>query len=159
MKKQQTHIDGLYVIEYNSIKDNRGEFMEFWNNQKLLKENLNITFSQDNISKSKKNVLRGLHFQNQPYGQLKYVSVLKGRVLDIAVDIRKESKTYGKHFAIELSDQNNFGLLIPSGFAHGFVTLEAENIFIYKCTGAYNPKQEHTIPYKRAAPSAAGETR
>jgi len=145
MKKTTTHIEGLYVIENKVQKDIRGQFMEFWNDNKFQKENLNINFSQDNISTSKKNVLRGLHFQYQPYGQIKYVSVLKGAVLDVAVDLRQDSKTYGQHFQIKLSEENNYGLLIPSGFAHGFLALEKENIFAYKCKGKYYQKYEETI--------------
>ena len=147
MKKKPTNIEDLYLIEHQSFTDVRGEFMEFWNNDTFKKENLKIDFSQDNISKSKKHVLRGLHFQNKPYGQTKYVSVIKGKVLDIAVDIRKKSKTFGKHFSIELSEKNKYGLWIPPGFAHGFLALEEENIFAYKCAGQYTPQQEYTIKW------------
>ena len=150
MKKTSTHIDGLYVIKNTCFKDVRGQFMELWNNDNFQKENLKSEFSQDNISISKKHVLRGLHFQNEPYGQTKYVSVIKGKVLDVAVDIRKDSKTFGEHLAIELSNKNKYSLWIPAGFAHGFLALEEENIFIYKCSGNYSPQQEHTIKWNDA---------
>ena len=145
MKKKSTYIDGLFVIENKPLIDSRGKFMELWNEEKFKIENLKIDFFQDNISCSKKHIVRGLHFQNKPYGQTKYVQVIKGKVLDVAVDIRKNSKTYGKHFSIELSDKNHNSLWIPMGFAHGFLTLEEENIFIYKCAGKYNPIEEFTI--------------
>ena len=147
MKKTSTHIDGLYVIENTCFKDLRGEFVEFWNHEKFKKEHLKINFFQDNISKSKKHVLRGLHFQNKPHGQTKYVSVIKGKVLDVVVDIRKESTTFGKHFEIELSEKTHYALWIPSGFAHGFLALAEESIFTYKCSGAYSTKHEHVIKW------------
>ena len=147
MKKKTTYIDGLYVIHNMPSIDERGSFMELWNEGDFQKENLKIDFFQDNLSISKKHVLRGLHFQNKPHGQLKYVQVVKGKVLDVAVDIRQNSKTYGKHFAIELSEKNHKSLWIPTGFAHGFLALEEENIFLYKCSGEYNPQKEYTIKW------------
>ena len=147
MKKKSTYIDGLYVIQNMPSIDKRGSFMEIWNESDFQKENLKIDFSQDNLSISKKHILRGLHFQNKPHGQIKYVQVIKGKVLDVAVDIRKNSKTYGKHFAIELSEKNHKSLWIPTGFAHGFLALEQENIFLYKCSGEYNPQEEYTIKW------------
>ena len=145
MKKTKTSIDGLFIIENTSFLDQRGEFMELWNQDEFESENLNTNATQDNISISKKNVIRGLHFQNQPYGQIKYVRVIQGSILDVAVDIRKTSDTFGQHFAIELSKTNNYGLWIPSGFAHGFLSLEENTIVAYKCYGKYQPKHEHTI--------------
>ena len=147
MKKTSTYIDGLYVIKNTPFLDNRGKFFELWNAANFQKENLKMDFFQDNLSISKKYVLRGLHFQKNPHGQIKYVQVIKGKVLDVAVDIRKKSKTYGKHFAIELSEKNHNALWIPEGFAHGFLALEEENIFLYKCSGKYNPKAECTIKW------------
>ena len=147
MKKIKTHIDGLFVIKNKYLTDIRGGFLESWNNIDFKKENLIANFSQDNISISKKNVIRGLHFQSKPYGQIKYVRVLKGKVLDVVVDIRENSKTFGEYFKIELSEKNHHGLWIPAGFAHGFLSLEEESVFAYKCAGNYNPKYEHTIKW------------
>jgi dTDP-4-dehydrorhamnose 3,5-epimerase len=100
---------------------------------------------QDNQSLSQKGVLRGLHFQNPPFAQGKLVRVIKGSVLDVAVDIRKDSPTYGEHFSVELSEENKTILWIPPGFAHGFVTLEDDTIFIYKCTAVYNKESEGSL--------------
>jgi dTDP-4-dehydrorhamnose 3,5-epimerase len=146
MKKIKTKIDGLFIIHNELFDDERGWFMESWNIEKCKKNNLNINFEQDNISVSKKNVLRGLHFQNQPYGQTKYVRVMQGKVLDVVVDLRKQSKTFGEHIAIELSNSQH-GLWIPTGMAHGFLSLQENTVFSYKCSGGYNPKHEHTIKW------------
>ena len=145
MKKKQTNIEGLFIIENIKHLDQRGSFMESWNKKGFTKEDLNADFSQDNISISKKNVIRGLHFQKEPHEQIKYIKVIRGRILDIAVDIRKKSKTFGQYFSIELSDSNNLGLWIPCGFAHGFLSLENNTIVSYKCTGEYKPNYETTI--------------
>ena len=147
MKKLSTHINDLFVINNIIFDDDRGSFMEMWDEKLFKKEKLIASFSKDNISISHKNTLRGLHFQNKPYGQLKYVRVLKGKALDVAVDLRKKSKTFGQHLAIELSENNHTGLWIPSGFAHGFLSLEDNTIFSYKCTGEYVPIQEKTIKW------------
>ena len=146
MKKIETKINGLFIIKNKFFNDDRGWFMENWNIEKCKQNNLNINFKQDNISMSKKNVLRGLHFQRQPHNQTKYVRVIQGKVLDVVVDIRKKSKTFGQHLAIELSN-NQTGLWIPAGMAHGFLSLEENTIFSYKCSGEYNPKYEHTIKW------------
>ena len=146
MKKIQTKIDGLFVIKNDFFNDKRGSFMESWNIQTCKHNNLNTEFTQDNISISKQNVIRGLHFQNQPYGQIKYVRVIKGKALDVVVDIRRKSKTFGEYFSIELSSQND-GLWIPAGMAHGFLSLEENTIFSYKCSGQYKPKHSHTIKW------------
>ena len=106
---------------------------------------LDLDFVQDNQSLSQKGVLRGLHFQNPPFAQGKLVRVIKGSVLDVAVDIRKDSPTYGEHFAIELSEENKTIFWIPPGFAHGFVTLEDDAIFTYKCTEVYNKESEGAL--------------
>ncbi|MDA1009546.1 MAG: dTDP-4-dehydrorhamnose 3,5-epimerase, partial [Bacteroidetes bacterium] len=106
---------------------------------------LDLDFVQDNQSLSQKGVLRGLHFQNPPFAQGKLVRVIKGSVIDVSVDIRKDSKTYGKHFSIELSEENKKVVWIPPGFAHGFYTLENDTIFTYKCTGVYNKDSEGAL--------------
>ena len=147
MKKIETHINGLFIIENIIFNDERGMFVESWNKNKFEKENLESFFLQDNMSISKKNVIRGLHFQNEPYSQTKLVSVVKGKVLDIVVDIRKKSKTFGEYLAIELSDSNHRMLWIPTGFAHGFLTLEENTIFTYKCSRLYQEKHEYTIKW------------
>ena len=145
MKKIKTNIEGLFVVKNTHHIDNRGSFSESWNQDQFNKTKLIANFSQDNVSISKKNVIRGLHFQRSPHEQIKYVRVIKGRILDVAVDIRKNSKTFSNYFSIELSDQNNLGLWIPVGFAHGFLSLEENTIVSYKCSGQYNPKYETTI--------------
>jgi dTDP-4-dehydrorhamnose 3,5-epimerase len=145
MKKKGTFIKGLFIIENTSFLDKRGEFMELWNQHEFELEKLQTNPTQDNISISKKNVIRGLHFQNKPHEQIKYVRVIQGSILDVAVDIRKTSDTFGQHLAIELSKSNNYGLWIPAGFAHGFLSLEENTIVVYKCYGKYQPKHEHTI--------------
>lgn len=141
-------IKGLFIIEPRLFEDSRGMFYETFN-EKIFNEKtgLNISFCQDNESISKKNVLRGLHFQNPPYAQGKLVRVVAGRVLDIAVDIRKSSPTYGQYELIELSDKNKLQFYIPPGFAHGFVALEDNSIFSYKCTNYYSPVSERTIQW------------
>ena len=146
MKKTKTNIDGLFVIKNDVFNDKRGSFMENWNASTCKKNNLDIQFNQDNISVSNKNVIRGLHFQNHPHEQTKYVRVIKGKVLDVVVDIRKHSKTFGEYFSIELSSYN-YGLWIPAGMAHGFLALENNTIFSYKCSGQYQPKHAHTIKW------------
>ena len=147
MEKIKTEINGLYVIQNKSHKDNRGLFQEMWNQIKMKDQKLIADFSQDNISTSKQNVLRGLHFQNYPHDQLKFIQVIKGKILDVAVDIRRKSSTFGKYFSIELSSINQKGLWIPKGFAHGFAALEENTIVLYKCSGAYNPSEEYTIKW------------
>ena len=139
-------IDGVFIIEPTVFKDSRGYFFESFNS-KYFKEktNIDINFVQDNQSCSQKNVLRGLHFQKPPHDQGKLVSVIKGSVLDVAVDIRKKSPTYGKHFKAILSDKNHHMMYLPSGMAHGFLTLENDTIFSYKCTNYYNKESEGCI--------------
>lgn len=145
MKKINTTIDGLFVIEPRVFEDNRGYFFESFNADKFIDLGINKVFVQDNQSLSQKGVLRGLHFQNPPYAQAKLVRVIKGAVLDIAVDIRKDSPTYGQTFSIELTEQNKKMLYIPEGFAHGFLTLEDDTIFSYKCSDNYHPEVEDAI--------------
>ena len=124
MKITNTNIEGLVVIEPKVFLDDRGYFFESWNSQSFKNLGINETFVQDNQSLSSKGVLRGLHFQNPPYAQSKLVRVIKGSVLDVAVDIRLNSPTYGHHFSVILSEQNFKSFFVPKGFAHGFITLE-----------------------------------
>lgn len=139
-------IEGLLIITPRVFEDDRGEFMESFNKQKFDEAvGREVNFVQDNQSISKKGVLRGLHFQTPPFAQGKLVRVVKGAVIDIAVDIRKDSPTYGDYVAVELTAENNEQFWIPEGFAHGFVALEDETTFLYKCTNYYAPQCEGTI--------------
>ncbi len=146
-----THIKGLVVIEPKIFEDSRGYFLETFN-LKAFKEKtkIEVNFVQDNQSCSQKNVLRGLHFQNIPFDQGKLVSVIKGSVLDVAVDIRENSPTYGQHFKAILSDKNHHMMYLPSGMAHGFLTLEENTIFSYKCTNYYNKESEGCLLWNDA---------
>jgi dTDP-4-dehydrorhamnose 3,5-epimerase len=148
MEAISTFIDGLFILKPRIFSDERGCFFESFN-QKVFNElsNTSTNFVQDNQSCSKKNVIRGLHFQAPPYAQGKLVSVIKGSVIDIALDIRKNSPTYGKHVSVELSSENKLMLWIPEGFAHGFVALEDDTIFSYKCTNYYSKESEGTIQW------------
>ena len=132
------------VIEYTpkKIGDSRGWFMESYNRQALEKLGVNVAFVQDNQSFSFKNVLRGLHFQKPPFAQAKLVRVLTGRALDVIVDIRKDSPTYGQHLMVELDAEKSNQLFIPAGFAHGFLNLEDNTTFFYKCSDYYNKESE-----------------
>ena len=141
----KTEIEGLIVIEPKVFKDDRGYFYESYNYDLFRINGVEDVFVQDNESLSQKNVLRGLHFQKPPYSQAKLIRVVQGKVLDVAVDLRKNSKTYGKHCAIELSSENKKMFYIPEGFAHGFLTLEDDTIFSYKCSGFYNPSSEDAL--------------
>jgi dTDP-4-dehydrorhamnose 3,5-epimerase len=141
----ETEFTGLYIIEPKIFEDERGHFYESYNQEQFIKKNININFVQDNQSLSHKNVLRGLHYQNEPYGQDKLVRVIRGSVIDVAVDIRPDSPTYGKHKKILLSGGNKISFLIPKGFAHGFITLEDNTIFSYKCSNVYNKESEGGI--------------
>ena len=138
----ETGIKDLVVIKPKVFRDDRGYFFESFNRSKLDVLGNDLEFVQDNQSLSQKDVLRGLHFQNPPYAQAKLVSVIQGSVLDVAVDIRKESPTYGKSFSIILDGIDKNQLFIPVGFAHGFKTLENNTIFFYKCTNYYNKESE-----------------
>ncbi|MDD5569926.1 MAG: dTDP-4-dehydrorhamnose 3,5-epimerase [Bacteroidales bacterium] len=146
----RTFISDLIVIKPNVFKDKRGYFFESYNEELFIKNGINYKFVQDNESKSQKNVIRGLHFQNPPYEQAKLIRVIKGKVMDVVVDIRKKSPTYGKYFSIELSEENKTMLLIPAGFAHGFVTMKNETIFSYKCSNFYNKDSEICILWNDA---------
>lgn len=139
-------INGLLIFKPRVFEDERGLFFESFNEQKFKNlTGLDVNFCQDNESLSHKNVLRGLHFQTPPFAQGKLVRVIKGKVIDVAVDIRKSSSTYGKHQMIELSEENKKIFWIPPGFAHGFLVLEENTIFSYKCTNYYSPVSEGTI--------------
>ncbi len=141
----ETGIDGLIVIQPQVFEDSRGYFYESYNKSTYKSLGIDVEFVQDNQSLSNKGVLRGLHFQNPPFEQGKLVRVIKGAVLDVTVDIRKNSPTYGKHYSIELTEKNKTVLYVPPGFAHGFVTLEDHTIFFYKCTNYYNKLSEGAV--------------
>ena len=141
----KTPLEGLLIIKPDVFEDERGYFFESYNREKFLTHGIDVTFVQDNESKSKRGVLRGLHFQNPPFAQEKLVRVMSGSVLDVAVDIRKDSPTYGEWSSIVLSGQNKWMYWIPAGFAHGFLTLEDDTIFFYKCTSVYNKESEGSI--------------
>lgn len=151
MKIIPTPLKDLYIIEPVVFTDNRGFFFESYNEAKLLEAGLNYNFIQDNHSKSSYGVLRGLHYQNNPYAQAKLVRVTQGKVLDVVVDIRKNSPSYLQHFSLELSDENKLQLLIPAGFAHGFVVLSDTCEFLYKCDNYYNKSSEGGIAYNDSA--------
>ena len=142
MEVIETGIQGLVVIQPRVFKDPRGYFFESYNRLKFEEIGIDVEFTQDNQSLSAKGILRGLHFQKPPHAQGKLVRVIKGAVLDVAVDIRKSSPTYGRHFKIELNESNFTMFYIPPGFAHGFLTLEDNTIFSYKCTDTYHPETE-----------------
>ena len=145
MKITNTNIEGLVIIEPKVFIDDRGYFFESWNSQSFKDNDINENFVQDNQSLSSKGVLRGLHFQNPPYAQSKLVRVIKGSVLDVAVDIRLNSPTYGHHFSVVLSEQNFKSFFIPKGFAHGFITLEDNTEVIYMVSQSYVPDAEGGI--------------
>ncbi len=147
MKKTETGFDGLYILEPDVFKDDRGFFMESYNKTKLEGIGVNNTFVQDNHSKSSYGVIRGLHFQNPPFAQTKLIRVLQGSIRDIVVDIRKSSLTYGKSFSIDLSAENKKQLLVPKGFAHGFSTLSDTVEILYKCDEYYNKSAEGGLLY------------
>ena len=144
----RTDISDIVIIEPKVYGDDRGYFVETFREDKLGKFlGYKIKFCQDNESKSKKGVLRGLHYQLSPYAQTKLVRVIQGKVLDIAVDIRKGSPTFGQYVSVELSSENKKQLLIPRGFAHGFVVLEDDTIFTYKVDNYYSPKDDRGIAF------------
>lgn len=142
----KTEIDGVYIIETTVFGDSRGYFMETYNYNDFKAAGLDMEFVQDNQSKSKKGVLRGLHFQ-KAHSQGKLVRVIKGEVFDVAIDIRKNSKTFGKWVGVILSEQNKRQFYIPEGFAHGFLVLSDETEFCYKCTDFYHPEDEGGIAW------------
>lgn len=142
----QTPIEGTLIIEPKVFGDARGYFFESFNAREFaVKTGLDVTFVQDNESRSRYGVLRGLHFQLPPYTQSKLVRVVKGRVLDVAVDIRKGSPTYGQHVACELTEDNHRQFFVPKGFAHGFCVLSEDAVFQYKCDNFYAPQADAGI--------------
>ena len=147
MKFIKTEISDVYIIEPSVFEDNRGYFLESFNLKKFEENVYPIKFVQDNESKSSKGVLRGLHFQKPPFEQAKLVRCIKGKIIDVAVDIRKGSPTYGKHVAIELTGENKRQLFVPRGFAHGFSVLSETAVFAYKVDNIYAPESDAGIKY------------
>lgn len=146
MEFKKTKLEGVWIIEPKIFKDERGLFFESYSKREFENQGIDIDFVQDNHSVSlKKGTLRGLHFQKDPFAQSKLVRVTKGKVYDVIVDIRKDLKTFGQWEGFELSAQNFKMLLVPSGFAHGFLTLEDDTIFQYKCSEFYHPESESGI--------------
>ncbi|MDO4933515.1 MAG: dTDP-4-dehydrorhamnose 3,5-epimerase [Prevotella sp.] len=145
MRYIETAIKDVYVIEPRVFKDERGYFFESWKQSDFEQNIGKVNFIQDNESKSSYGVLRGLHYQKGEYSQAKLVRVIKGRVLDVAVDLRKSSPTFGKHVAVELSEDNKRQFFIPRGFAHGFLVLSQEAVFTYKVDNLYSPQHEASI--------------
>lgn len=145
MEVIQTNIEGVVIIEPRLFKDDRGYFFESYSERDFNRQVGEIHFVQDNESKSSYGVMRGLHFQRPPFTQSKLVRCVKGAVLDVAVDIRKGSPTYGQHVAVELTEDNHRQFFIPRGFAHGFAVLSPEAIFQYKCDNFYHPEADGGI--------------
>jgi dTDP-4-dehydrorhamnose 3,5-epimerase len=147
MKIIQTQFEEVVIIEPAVWPDSRGYFFESYNQDKFLAKGLEYNWVQDNEAKSTKGVLRGLHYQLPPYAQTKLVRVISGEVLDVIVDIRPGSATFGKHLSVVLSSSNFKQLLVPRGFAHGYVVLSDEAVFAYKCDNLYNKESERGIQY------------
>ena len=147
MQIQKTRIEELLVVKPKSFNDIRGFFFESYNSQRYIDCGIKDNFVQDNFSLSQYGVIRGLHYQLAPFAQSKLVQVIKGKVLDVAVDLRKGSPTFGMYEAIELSDENRWQFYIPRGFAHGFAVLSSEALFHYKCDNYFNPQYERGIIY------------
>ena len=145
MEFKKTSIDGVYIIKPRLFNDARGYFFEAWKKAEFEECIGKVEFIQDNESKSSYGVLRGLHYQKGDFSQAKLVRVIKGKVLDVAVDIRKSSPTFGQHVMVELSDENKLQFFIPRGFAHGFLVLSNEAIFAYKVDNVYAPQAEAGI--------------
>ena len=147
MEVIKTDIEGVVIIEPRIFRDDRGYFYESFSQREFEEKVCRTTFVQDNQSKSSYGVLRGLHFQKPPYCQNKLVRCIKGAVLDVAVDLRKGSPTFGKHVAVELTEENHRQLFVPRGFAHGFAVLSEEAVFQYKCDNFYNKESEGAIAW------------
>ena len=145
MKTTKTPLDGVIILEPTIFQDARGYFYESWNQKTFEKMGLHYQWVQDNQSQSSYGTIRGIHYQKGNKAQAKLVRVIKGRVLDIAVDLRKGSATYGKHIAVELTETNHKQLLIPRGFGHGFSVLSESAIFTYKCDNDYAPESEGSV--------------
>ena len=147
MEVIKTEIEGVVIIEPRIFKDDRGYFYESFSQREFEEKVCRTTFVQDNQSKSSYGVVRGLHFQKPPYSQSKLVRCIKGAVLDIAVDIRKGSPTFGKYVAVELTEDNHRQFFVPRGFAHGFAVLSDEAVFQYKCDNFYNKESEGSVAW------------
>ena len=147
MKIEETPLEGSILFKPKVFEDHRGYFFESFKAKVLVDNGLDFDFVQDNESKSQKGVLRGLHYQKGPHAQAKLVRVIAGSVLDVIVDMRPSSSTFGEHFKVILSEQNKWQLLVPRGFAHGFSVLEDNTIFSYKCDNYYNKASESGIIY------------
>jgi dTDP-4-dehydrorhamnose 3,5-epimerase len=147
MNIEQTIIKDLVILTPDVFEDERGYFFEAYNKSKLSGLGIDIDFVQDNQSFSQKGTLRGLHYQNPPFAQTKLVRVLQGEIMDVAVDLRKDSPTYGKHFGIRLTAENKKQLLVPQGFAHGFSVLSETAVVLYKCDQFYNKQSEGGIRF------------
>ncbi len=147
MKVTKTKIEGVYIIEPQVFEDERGYFFESWNKAKLKEQGIDYDFIQDNQSKSCFGTIRGIHFQKGQYAQAKLVRVLEGTVLDVTVDLRPDSETFGQHVAVELSAENKKQLMIPRGFGHGFSVLSPTAVFAYKCDNVYCKESEGGLLY------------
>nr|WP_321452352.1 dTDP-4-dehydrorhamnose 3,5-epimerase [uncultured Carboxylicivirga sp.] len=147
MEIKKTHIPGLVIIQPQVFNDDRGFFYESYNESKYFENEVLPHFVQDNISKSSYGTVRGLHYQLAPFAQSKLVEVLEGKVLDVAVDLRKKSPTYGQYYSIELTAENKTQFFIPQGFAHGFSVLSETAIFMYKCDNYYNRGAERGLAH------------
>ena len=147
MEVIKTNIEGVIIVEPRIFKDGRGYFFESFSQREFEEKVCKTTFVQDNESKSSYGVVRGLHFQKPPFAQSKLVRVIKGAVLDVAVDIRKDSPTFGQYVSVELTGENHRQFFIPRGFAHGFSVLSEEVIFQYKCDNFYSPQSEVAIAW------------
>ncbi len=151
MNVLSTYFKDLFVLEPRVLGDSRGYFMESFSRKTLLEKGIDLNFVQDNQSSSRRGVLRGLHFQNPPYAQTKLVRVLSGAILDVVVDLRRDEPTFGKYFSIEISAENKKQLLVPKGFAHGFVVLSDKAEVFYKSDEYYQPEFEGGILYNDPA--------
>lgn len=151
MEFKKTFIEGVYIIGPKVFNDARGYFFEAWKKEEFEQNVGSVNFIQDNESKSSYGVLRGLHYQKGEYSQAKLVRVIKGRVLDVAVDLRKSSPTFGQHVMVELSEENKLQFFIPRGFAHGFLVLSPEAVFVYKVDNVYAPQAEAGIRWNDPA--------
>lgn len=147
MEIVETGIEGLLIVKPQVFGDTRGFFFETYNEKRYKNAGIDYKFVQDNISSSQYGVVRGLHFQKPPYSQTKLVQVIEGSVLDVAVDLRSGSSTYGKWFSVELTSENHWQFLIPRGFAHGFSVLSEKAMFTYKCDNLYNPSSEGGVRF------------
>lgn len=147
MRIEKTFINDLVIVEPNIIEDERGYFFEAYNKTKFSDLGINIKFIQDNQSYSKRGTLRGLHYQNPPFAQTKLIRVLEGEIIDVVVDLRKNSSTYGKSFSLLLSAENRRQLLVPQGFAHGFSVVSENASVLYKCDQFYNKASEGGIKF------------